>query len=49
MKACLWKYELLDYVYDAAMLLKKKHLKSLRWGDFMPINRSLFYETTLNR
>ncbi len=24
--------ELLDYDYDAAMLLKKKHIKSLRWS-----------------
>ncbi len=34
MKTCLWKHELLDYDYDydAAMLLKKKHLKSLSWS-----------------
>ncbi len=41
---------LLDYDYDAAMLLKKKHLKTniAAWGeaDFMPINWNPFYDTS---
>ncbi len=53
MKTCLWKHEhmirtQLDYDYDAAMLLKKKHkLPGVKLNsDFTPINWSLFYDTS---
>ncbi len=51
---CRWKHEhddyMLDYDYDAAMLLKKKHLKKkiAAWGDadFMPVNWNPFHDTS---
>ncbi len=53
MKTCLWKHghmirTLLDYDYDAAMLLKKKHLKknSCLVKLLMPVNWNPFYDTS---